>query len=120
MKGPSREWRLGSERPGRRQFHGGTRRWGHVNRPLAVVPNPFNPRTTVAYYVEKAGPVSVEVFDIRGRRVRILQQGDLPSGSHRVTWEGDDDRGSQVASGVYFLRLSTPTTQVDRRAVLVR
>ncbi len=69
---------------------------------VASYPNPFNPRTTVAFEIPTAGQVSLNVVDIRGRRVRTLIADDLPAGPGRVIWDGSDDAGRACASGIYF------------------
>jgi FlgD Ig-like domain len=86
----------------------------------APSPNPFNPRTTVAFFVQTPGRVTIDVYDLRGRRVKSLQRGNVSAGAHEVVWTGVDDRGVSVASGVYFLRLTTPTGVHLKRAALVR
>ncbi len=91
-----------------------------AERPLLVMPNPFNPRTTVAYFVAAAGRVAIDVYDLRGRRVKALQWGEVSVGAHEVVWTGVDERGASVASGVYFIRLQTPGGVFLRRAALVR
>lgn len=88
--------------------------------PLAVMPNPFNPRATVRFYVGTPGAVSIDVVDVRGRRVRRLLRKDFPTGVHEVIWQGVDDQGASVASGVYFLRMESPDGRHRKRAVLVR
>lgn len=68
-------------------------------------PNPFRERTTIAYSLAVAGPVTMELFDVRGRRVQTLVSGSRPAGQHRVAWHGDDEAGRPVPGGVYFVRL---------------
>jgi FlgD Ig-like domain len=91
-----------------------------ADRPLVIMPNPFNPRTTVAYFVGTAGRVAIDVYDLRGRRVKTLQRGNLSAGVHEVVWTGVDERGASVASGVYFIRLQTSDGVHLQRAALVR
>jgi len=69
-------------------------------------PNPFNPSTTVRLYVSPGADtrLDVAVFDVRGRMVRRLHQGDRQPGWHEFTWDGRDDGGRTQASGVYFIR----------------
>ncbi|MBN2564175.1 MAG: T9SS type A sorting domain-containing protein, partial [Candidatus Eisenbacteria bacterium] len=71
-------------------------------------PNPFNPVTRVAFVVGGSAPtdVSLEVFDLAGRRVVTLYDGRLDPGAHAVSWDGRDERDNLLASGVYFARLS--------------
>lgn len=68
-------------------------------------PNPFNPRTTIAFALPDAQRVRLEIYDLTGRRVRRLLTGDLPAGRHQVHWQGLDDTGRRVASGPYLYRL---------------
>ncbi len=83
-------------------------------------PNPIAAGTTIAFGTTTGGHVSLQVFDLSGRIVRTLQQGDLPAGSHSVIWDGTDARGTQVPGGVYFYRLSTPEGTATRSCVVVR
>jgi beta-glucanase (GH16 family) len=87
---------------------------------LAGAPNPFNPRTTLRYELPQAGPVRLEIFDLRGRRVRELVAGVLEAGSHAVTWDGRDHRGGEVATGVYLARISLGGEAATIRLTLAR
>lgn len=91
-----------------------------LHRPLVVAPNPFNPRTTIGFYVEEAGTVQVEVFDLRGRMVWKPESRLYPAGSHRIVWGGADSSGRPVASGVYSIRVTTSRGVAQQRAALVR
>ena len=82
------------------------------------VPNPFAGTTSVSFVVPATGPVSLEVFDVTGRRVVKLVDRDLASGSHTATWDGRDATGSRVASGVYLYRLSAGGESVAKEMVL--
>ncbi len=84
-------------------------------------PNPFNPATTIAYSIEKDGPVTLAVYDIAGRRVRTLLNAKMTeAGSYTVTWDGLDDRGNNVSSGVYFCRFSSGETDSSTKMILLR
>ncbi|MGD8395589.1 MAG: FlgD immunoglobulin-like domain containing protein [Candidatus Eiseniibacteriota bacterium] len=83
-------------------------------------PNPFNPSTSIAFELAAAGPTRLEIFDIAGRQVRALVDGQLPAGAHRVTWDGTDQGGRRVASGVYVYRLETAGTTVARRMIVLK
>ena len=67
-------------------------------------PNPFNPSTTFTIEVPSAAPVSLSVHDVNGRLVRTLLSGEVGAGVHRVTWNGTDERGAPVGSGVYLVQ----------------
>lgn len=82
-------------------------------------PNPFRRSTTIAFSVGVAGPVSIELFDAGGRRVRALASGFRPAGRHAVTWDGADSAGRSVPSGVYFVRLVGPH-RTDREKIVLR
>lgn len=81
-------------------------------------PNPFMASTRIAYTVSAAGRMRLTVHDAQGRVVRVLRQGDELAGSYEITWDGQDDAGRPVVSGVYFLRLSAGNR--ERSAKLIR
>ncbi len=83
-------------------------------------PNPFNPKTTISFTLDRPGPVTLRIYDPRGRVVRTLVRGDLEAGPRRVEWFGDDDRGARVASGVYFYRLEAGGQVLQRKMTLVK
>jgi len=79
-----------------------------ATRLLPNYPNPFNPSTTIAVELAQDGPMDVAVYDMLGRRVRTLAEGAHDAGMHVFEWNGTDENGSPVQSGIYFTRLSTP------------
>jgi len=84
-------------------------------------PNPFNPTTTLRFGVAVRGPADLVVYDARGRAVRTLwRDGAAAPGSYRVTWDGRDDGGRRVASGVYHARLRTAGSALTRRLTLLK
>ena len=86
-----------------------------------AAPNPFNPSTTIAFDLPAAEPVSMRIFDPSGRLVRTLLADDPGlAGRNEVVWNGMDDGGRQVASGVYLYRLETPTHGDVGRMTLVK
>jgi hypothetical protein len=85
-----------------------------------AVPNPFHPRTTLRLDVRRAGRVAVRVHGPGGRLVRTLFVGSLPAGSRRIDWDGRDDAGRAVASGVYLFVASTAGDRVVRKATLLQ
>ena len=87
---------------------------------LPNYPNPFNPRTTVAFDLAREGRVRVRIYSVDGRLVRTLVAGTLPAGRHTLVWSGDDDRGRGVATGVYLLRMETAETSRTRKMLLLQ
>jgi hypothetical protein len=86
-----------------------------------VVPNPFNPQTTVHYEVpEPGGHVSISVYDVRGKLVVDLVDQRGEPGFHRVTWRGLDRHGSPVSTGVYFVRMETTNYVHTVKAVMLK
>jgi hypothetical protein len=85
-----------------------------------VRPNPFNPRTTIAFDLAAVGPASLRVFDLLGKHVRTLVDGTLAVGRHEAVWDGLDDSGRRVASGVYFVRLNAQGVDDLRKMVLLK
>jgi len=73
---------------------------------LQNYPNPFNPQTTIAFELPRRMVAELTIYDILGRRVVSLLNGELPSGMHSVEWRGIDASGDRVSSGVYFYRLA--------------
>jgi subtilisin family serine protease len=99
-----------------------------LREPLPVVyelsdnyPNPFNPVTSLRYGVPVPGGfVSIRIYDITGRRIKTLVAGEKSPGYHNVVWKGDSDGGSSVASGVYFVRMTAPTSTQTKKIVLLK
>jgi len=86
-----------------------------------ATPNPFNPSTTIRYELASSTRVQLDVYDAAGRRVRELVGGWMGSaGAHTVAWDGRDDRGAVLPSGVYIVRLNAGTAIQTGRAVLLK
>lgn len=83
-------------------------------------PNPFNPATTIRFSVPHGGQVQLAVYDVSGRLVRMLVNGTTNAGIHEVIWDGLDNSGREVASGVYMYRIHTGEDVAVRRMLLVR
>lgn len=84
-------------------------------------PNPFNPRTTLAFDLPAdAAQVRLRLYDVHGRVVATLVDAPLAAGRHTVTWTGADDGGRPVASGVYVSVLETPLGRARGKLTLVR
>jgi hypothetical protein len=87
---------------------------------LTNSPNPFNPKTTIAYTLPEAGHVTLSVYDVAGRLVRTLDDAEREAGPHSVVWDGTDDGGLGVGSGVYFCRLESDEILETRSMVLLK
>jgi len=83
-------------------------------------PNPFNPRTRIDFRTESVGRAELRIYDVAGRLVRTLVETTMPAGDHSVEWDGTNDRGSSVGSGVFFYELRAGTFHEQRRMVLLR
>lgn len=91
-----------------------------ANRLLQNAPNPFNPSTVIRFTLAKEAPTRLEVYDPMGRRVRTLVDARLPRGSHRVAWDGRDDQGRRLASGLYLYRLHSGSFSGIKKMLLLR
>jgi hypothetical protein len=97
--------------------------WTESPRCLALytgLPNPFNPVTTIRYDLPVSGRVCLDVNDARGRRVRLLVDEERPAGRYEARWDGADEEGRQLASGVYFCRIVSGDQTRTRSLALVR
>ncbi|MDZ7724950.1 MAG: FlgD immunoglobulin-like domain containing protein [candidate division KSB1 bacterium] len=86
----------------------------------ANVPNPFNPVTTLCYSLSRTGHVALNIFDLTGRHIRELVNDIQRNGTYSVQWDGTDEQGIPVASGMFFYRLSTDMYQETRKMSLIR
>lgn len=87
---------------------------------LACYPNPFNPTTLIAYAIPAPGHVTLRVYNTVGQPIRTLVARQLAAGNHSFRWDGLDDAGMPVGSGMYLIRLTTPTAVATQRVTLLR
>jgi len=83
-------------------------------------PNPFNPETTIAFSLEKAGNVRLEIYNIKGQKVKTLVNGNMDKGNHNLIWNGSDNDGRKVSSGVYLYRLKTAKKDFNSKMILMK
>ena len=83
-------------------------------------PNPFNPATVIRYEIPEAGAVSLAIYNLIGQRVATLAEGTRETGAYSVHWDGRDDRGQVLASGVYLYRLQAGTRAETRKMLLIQ
>lgn len=93
------------------------------NGPLDAVtnyPNPFNPDTDIRFSLTRDSEVNLSVFNILGQKVKTLVQGSLTAGLHSVKWDGTDESGRQVASGIYLYKIVTGDVVESRKMILMK
>ena len=83
-------------------------------------PNPFNPNTTIEYYLPKPAQVKLSIYNILGQQVKTLVNEYQTAGNRRIVWDGKDERGTSVASGIYFYKLSTPDFAETKKMLLIK
>ena len=83
-------------------------------------PNPFNPTTTLKYEMGSAGPVSIDVFDVNGRKIRSLYNGIQIPGQHEIRWDAKDDHGRSMSSGVYLFKVNVNGKQQTAKSLLLK
>ena len=79
-------------------------------------PNPFNPTTEITYALPQNGRVSLQIFDALGKQVRLLVDTAEPAGEYRIRWDGTNEQGFTVASGIYFYRISYESQEASAQA----
>ncbi len=87
---------------------------------LSNYPNPFNPTTNIAFSIPENGLANLSVYDIRGRKVNTLVNNSMTQGEHTVIWNGDDNNGNTLSSGVYFFKLESQGQSKVRKTLLMK
>jgi len=85
---------------------------------LNTYPNPFNPHTTIAFELVRTEKVQLDIFNVKGQKVRSLLHGYKAVGKHQIGWDGRDDNGKALSSGIYYLRLSSGQDLLTRKMIL--
>ena len=83
-------------------------------------PNPFNPTSTIRYDLPEAARVTLAIYDVMGREVTRLVEGNLEPGTHRIEWNGQDRASRVLPSGVYIVHLVTPQDRLSIRMLLLK
>jgi hypothetical protein len=91
-----------------------------TTRLLPARPNPISPRTRIQYELAENGPATLAIFDVGGRRVRVLASGVQPAGLHEVVWDGTGNGGEVLPAGVYWSQLETSGYRTNKRLVVLR
>jgi flagellar hook assembly protein FlgD len=83
-------------------------------------PNPFNPSTSISFGLPKSSSVKLEVFNLLGQRVKVLVNGVLDAGYKTIIWDGKDETGTSVSSGVYLNKLTSKDFQKSQKMLLLK
>ncbi|MDY0151709.1 MAG: C25 family cysteine peptidase [Candidatus Cloacimonas sp.] len=86
----------------------------------ANYPNPFNPETTIRYSTKAAGAVRISIYNMKGQLIRNLVNESKAAGYHRVIWNGQDERGAAVSSGIYFYRMDAVNYSATKKMMLMK
>ncbi len=87
---------------------------------LRNYPNPFNPSTTIQYNIEKNDFVQLHIYNMQGALIKTLWSGEKPAGSYQVQWNGTDETGKIVASGIYIYKLTSGTKTISNKMLLLK
>jgi hypothetical protein len=85
-----------------------------------VYPNPFNPNTNISYVLAQPSDVLITIFNMRGQEVRSFDSKNVAAGSQKLTWDGKDQNGTSLASGVYYIRMQAGADSFFKKAVLMK
>ncbi len=91
-----------------------------VNALAQNYPNPFNPETSIAFSMKEAGRVTVDVYNVKGQKVKTLVDEYRQAGNHSVVWNGRDENNSKVASGVYFYKMRNGKFSSTKKMILMK
>lgn len=92
----------------------------YVTELYQAYPNPFNPATNIGFSLADESEVSLKVYNIKGQLVKSLVDDNLPQGIHNIVWQGTNNKGMRVGSGVYFYRLSTSDYDKVRKVLMIK
>ncbi len=87
---------------------------------LGNTPNPFNPSTTIRFSIKEDTPVTLNIYNLKGQKVRTLIDERMEKGEHAVTWHGDDDQGKPCSSGVYLYRMQAADNIETKKMIMMK
>jgi len=83
-------------------------------------PNPFNPNTTISFNLAETAEVKLDIYDVKGSKIKELFAGNLNSGEQSISWDGKDESGNSVASGVYYYKLRVGKEIKTKKMILLK
>ncbi|KPL19499.1 MAG: hypothetical protein AMJ92_02515, partial [candidate division Zixibacteria bacterium SM23_81] len=83
-------------------------------------PNPFNPKTAIRFHIPQGGHVNLRIYNVTGQLVRELTDAHREAGSYQVSWDGQNDQGQLVPSGIYFCQMKTGDYTTTRKMALIK
>ena len=87
---------------------------------LQNYPNPFNPSTTIEYQIPEKGNVQIKIFNINGQLVKSFENTHAAQGAYTITWNGDNDSGQPVATGLYIYQVSFKSSLITKKMLFVK
>jgi len=87
---------------------------------ISNYPNPFNPETTIRFYVQQSGNVELSIYNVRGQKVKTLTNEEMAAGEQKIVWQGTDNKGYHVSSGIYFVRLRSEAGVAVKKIMLMK
>jgi flagellar hook assembly protein FlgD len=91
-----------------------------TTRLVGNYPNPFNPTTEISFALKKASDVVLEIYNLRGQKVKTLVNESLQEGYHKAIWNGKDNDGKPVSSGIYFYEMKAGNYVDSRKMILMK
>lgn len=93
----------------------------HSTPQLSNYPNPFNPTTTIEFSIQNNSKVNLSIFNIKGQKIKTLAKTEYIKGSHSIIWNGDDESGKVISSGIYYYKLNVNgKTEVVKKCLLLK
>lgn len=92
----------------------------YTTRLKRAYPNPFNPQTTIEFSLKEQDIVTIEMFNISGQKVKTIADDSFDKGINRIVWDGTNEQGRQMASGIYLYRMTTSDYEKTRKVILLR
>ena len=88
---------------------------------LSNYPNPFNPSTTINFSIKNDSNVELSIYNLKGQKIKTLAHNDFTKGPHSIVWNGDDESGKSVSSGIYYYKLKiNGKTEAVKKCLLLK